>query len=180
MMAIPPYIFLLLFCLPSIQKTGLLVEADDRLIQIECHNANAPTTCIQCLKSDNRSLNADRYAIATLVIECLGKHAASLAGKVSVLASGIPQYNASKKAYKDCVQLFSRATKELESAGKEIKNADYDSADRCVFSARRCNLECYSKIGKGVSKSEVPSAVNSEMMVFEELSEAAMRIIERF
>lgn len=184
-MAILLYIFLLTTTsLPSIPKPSIIsVSADEIAMQRECHNSNAPKTCVQCLKSDNRSLKADKYTIATLVIECLDKHATSLGRNMSVLATRIPDvHNASRRAYEGCVRLFSQATKELGSAAKEIKNGEYDSADKSVFNARRCNLECFSSVGsKGkVKLSEVLIDVDSEMMVFEQLSEATMRIIERF
>ncbi|CAA0818529.1 Plant invertase/pectin methylesterase inhibitor superfamily protein [Striga hermonthica] len=95
------------------------------------------------------------------------------------LANRASHDGGSRKAYEDCKSLFSKATKELESAAKEIKNNDYDRVDRFVFGAHMCNLKCYGNIEKG-NDVEIPIGVKSEMMVFEELSEAGMRIIERF
>ncbi|GER48102.1 plant invertase/pectin methylesterase inhibitor [Striga asiatica] len=126
-----------------------------------------------------QDLNADKYEIATLVLQCLEKHADSLAANMSDFANRASHDSGSRKAYKDCKSLFSKATKELESAAKEIKNNDYDSADRFVFRARMCNLQCYGNTEKGKDVG-IPIDVKSEMMVFEQLSEAVMRIIERF
>ncbi|MBA0803990.1 hypothetical protein Gohar_014147, partial [Gossypium harknessii] len=43
-----------------------LVFADDTLIKTQCHNAEDPKACIQCVKSDPQSQSADKVGIAAI------------------------------------------------------------------------------------------------------------------
>lgn len=45
--------------------------AEKDLMKEECHNAQVPTICMQCLESDPTSVHADRVGIAEIIIHCL-------------------------------------------------------------------------------------------------------------
>ncbi|VVB00104.1 unnamed protein product [Arabis nemorensis] len=50
------------------------IYADKDLMINECHNAPVPSTCMQCLESDQTSLHADPHGIAGIVLNCLDSH----------------------------------------------------------------------------------------------------------
>ena len=153
-----------------------VLKADDKLIQIECHNAEVPSTCIQCLQSNQRSQKADRVGIATIIVSCLKNHAQSLAASMSHLASGAKDKEM-KNRFEECSQGFSPAMKELSSATIRLKKAKYDDAERSVNKALYCyNLSCQSIIQ---SYKHTPKHVVYSIRIYEELSEAANRVIER-
>ncbi|KAF3974714.1 hypothetical protein CMV_001973 [Castanea mollissima] len=153
-----------------------MLKADDKLIQIECHNAEVPSTCIQCLQSDQHSQKADRVGIATIIVSCLKNHAQSLAANMSHLASGAKDKEM-KNRFEECSQGFCSTMKELSSATIRLKKAKYDDAERSVNKALNCySLNCQSIIQ---SYKNSPKHVVYSMRIYEELSEAANRVIER-
>lgn len=153
-----------------------LVIADDRLIQIECHNAEVPTTCIECLKSDPRSEKADKVGIAVIILGCLSNNAKALATNMTEIASGAIDTNATK-ILKQCSRGFYSATKDLASATLKLKSGKYDGAEhsvsRAVVSAAYCRYEI-----EVYKRKVVPRNMIYEMFIYEDLSEAANRIIE--
>ncbi len=153
-----------------------LVRADDKLIQIECHNADVPSTCIQCLQSDQRAKNADKVVIATIIVNCLKNNAQSLAANMSNLASGT-KAKVVKKVFKECGQGFSSAMKKLSSATFGLKKGKYDDAEKFVSEALDYEHNCQSKIGR--HHEDIPKHVVYDMRIYEQLSEAANRVIER-
>ncbi|CAK9176840.1 unnamed protein product, partial [Ilex paraguariensis] len=87
--------------------------------------------------------------------------------------------NVSKTAFQDCGQWFLEAKILLLGTKQEIQRGDYDMADHSVYKARGFNFNCRSEVDGGESRAVIPTGVSYEMRVFEELSEGAMRIIER-
>ncbi|KAB1216942.1 Pectinesterase inhibitor [Morella rubra] len=153
-----------------------LVRADESLIQIECHNAEVPSTCIQCLTSDGRAENADKVGIATIVVDCLQNHANTLAGNMSSLASGTKD-RGMKNVFLKCGQGFSSAEKALSSSTLSLKNGKYENAEKFVGEALEHELTCQKNVAS--YKDQIPERVAYEMRIYEELSEAARRIFER-
>lgn len=153
-----------------------LVRADDQLIQMECHNAEVPTTCMLCLKSDRGAAAADKVGIATILVNCLKNHANTLAANMSDLVSGTKD-QVVKIVLHECGQGYSSAKKKLSSATSSLKSGKYDDAERFVNEALKYELTCHSKIGS--YKERIPEDIVHEMKIYEELSEAAKRIVER-
>lgn len=105
-----------------------LVIADDQLIQMECHNAEEPTTCIECLKSDPHGEKADKVGIAVIILGCLSNNAKTLAANMTEIAYGTKDKNATK-ILKQCSKGFYSATKDLASATLKLKSGKYDGAE---------------------------------------------------
>ncbi|KAF5477372.1 hypothetical protein F2P56_004020 [Juglans regia] len=152
------------------------VRGNDNLIEIECHNAEVPSTCIQCLKSDRRSKNSDRVGIAVIMLNCLQNHAMTLSTNMSELASGTADLTM-KNVFEDCGRGFSSAYKELSSATSSLEKRKYDKAEMLVNEALEFELKCHSKIGSYGDK--IPKDVVYGMKLYEDLSEATNRIVER-
>ncbi|XP_062170412.1 uncharacterized protein LOC133876143 [Alnus glutinosa] len=161
---------------PLLRQAHKLVRADDKLMQMECHNAEVPTTCMQCLKSNRRAATADKVGIATILVICLQNHAKTLATNMSDLASRAKD-QAAKTLLQECGQGYSSAEKELSSATSSLKNGKYDDAERFVNEALKYELTCHSKTGS--YKERIPENLVLEMKIYEQLSEAANRIVER-
>ncbi|MBA0803991.1 hypothetical protein Gohar_014148, partial [Gossypium harknessii] len=118
-----------------------LVSANDTLIKTQCHNAEVPEVCIQCVKSDPRSQSADKVGIA-----------------------------ATKE--------LSDAKTNLTTAMDRLKSKDYDQTNYLVNHALQKEFDCKKNVGD--LQYTLPTTVLNDMTLYEELSEAAMRIIDRF
>ena len=121
-----------------------MLKANDKLIQIECHNAEVLSTSIPWPQSDQRTQKANSVGIATIIVSCLKNHAIivsclknhaqSLSANMSHLASGAKDKEM-KNSVEECSQGFSSAIKELSSATIRLKKAKYDDAERSVNKA---------------------------------------------
>ncbi|XP_034677832.1 uncharacterized protein LOC117908355 [Vitis riparia] len=153
------------------------VEAGDKLIESACHTAEVPVVCMQCVKSDERSGKADAVGIANIIIDCLMSHSSYLASNMSNLASN-PEHNATKSAYEHCFLHCSDAKTALNSAALELKNGSYDSAELSLREAALYQGTCRYEF---VSSNEtyVPPNVYYDLKVFDILTVAAFRIIEK-
>ncbi|CAK7355439.1 unnamed protein product [Dovyalis caffra] len=163
---------------PILFGTHNVVIAYDDLIKQQCHNAETPSLCIQCLKSDPKAPQADKVGIATIVINCVSNHSKTLASNMTELASKEELDKKLKSAYQRCIKGYALADKHLLKVVSWLKTGDYDKANSGVMSALEYELLCRASFE--VSKWEIPSLVVYEMRVYEALSEAAFRIIDRF
>jgi pectinesterase inhibitor-like protein len=154
----------------------LLVRANNKLIRTECHNAEVPATCMQCVESDRRAAAANRVGIATILVTCLENQAKTLAANMSELASSSKD-PAMKIVFKECCQGYSSAEKGLSSATSCLKNGRYEDAERFVNEALEYELTCHSKIES--YRAGISEYIVHEMKIYEQLSEAANRIVER-
>ncbi|GMI65583.1 hypothetical protein like AT4G00872 [Hibiscus trionum] len=115
-------LFLLLISFIYVEHRNL-VFADETLIELQCHNAEVPSTCIQCVKSDPRGQLADNVAIAGIVIYCLRNNARALSGNMTALASATLDKDV-KRAMQSCEKGFSEAKSDLDKAINMLKNKD--------------------------------------------------------
>ena len=140
-------------------------------------NAEVPATCILCVKSDPRGEIADKVGIATIIMNCLSNNAETLANNMSSIASSVHSKNL-KALFQDCEKGFLEAKSDLSTASNQLKVKDYDKTNHFVRTALEQEITCQKNV---VSlKLRVPSNVLYVMRVYEELSDAAMRIIDRF
>ncbi|KAK8588957.1 hypothetical protein V6N13_087846 [Hibiscus sabdariffa] len=153
------------------------VSADETLIQLQCHNAEVPSTCIQCVKSDPRGQSTDKVAIAGIVISCLSNHARSLSGNMTALASTMLDKDV-KRALQTCGKRFSEAKTDLAKATNMLKNKDYDETNSPINKALQKEVDCQKNVWD--YRAFVPDSVIYDMRVYQELSDAAMRIVDRF
>ncbi|GMI65586.1 hypothetical protein like AT4G00872 [Hibiscus trionum] len=171
------HLSLLLLLSISFNHVGHLVSADDTLIQLQCHNAEVPSTCIQCVKSDPRSQSADKVGIAAIIITCLSNNAKTLSKNMTVLASAAHDKNV-KMVLQSCEKGFSVATTDLANATNMLGNKDYDKTNGLVSAALRQEVDCNQYASE--YKVTIPYRMVYDMRVYEELSDAALRIIDRF
>lgn len=120
---------------------------------------------------------ADAVGIANIIIDCLMSHSSYLASNMSNLGSN-PEHNATKSAYEHCFLHCSDAKKALNSAALELKNGSYDSAELSLREAALYQGTCRYEF---VSSNEtyVPPNVYYDLKVFDILTVAAFRIIEK-
>lgn len=176
----PLYHLSLFFLLPiSFNYIGYrnFISADSTLITEQCHNTDTPEICIQCLKSDPRSQSADKVSIAAIVITCISNKAVTLESNMTVLASSVHDKNL-KLVLQDCQKELADAKTNLTTATDRLKNKDFDGTNYLVNQALRKEFDCKQNVGS--LQYRVPTNVLNDMRLYEELSEAAMRIIDRF
>ncbi|XVF18210.1 hypothetical protein REPUB_Repub11eG0001900 [Reevesia pubescens] len=177
LVALPRYHLILLLLFTSFQHASKLVSADEKLIELQCHNAEVAAACLQCLRSDPRGEVADKVGIATIIINCISTNAEALANNMSSLASSVHDKNL-KSLFHDCEKGFFEAKHDLSTATNELKGKDYDKTNHFVRTALEQEILCKKNVVS--MKLRVPSNILYEMNVYEELSDAAMRIIDRF
>lgn len=168
-------VVLLVLLFASMEDTKL-VFADEKLIEQQCHNAEVPETCILCLKSDPKGQEADKERIAAIIINCLSNNSQVLANNMSSLASSA-QDKKLKSLFQDCEKGFIHAKSDLSIATKQLKSKDYDKTNHFVRIALNPEIGCKNNVAR--LEPSVPSVILNEMRVYEELSDAAMRIIDR-
>jgi pectinesterase inhibitor-like protein len=83
-----------------------------------------------------------------------------------------------KSACHGCSKGYVKANKNLLKAVSLLKIGDYDKANSGVKSALQYELFCRETFEE--SKWKLPSLVVYEMRLYEALSEAALRIVDRF
>ncbi|TYG96357.1 hypothetical protein ES288_A11G343900v1 [Gossypium darwinii] len=154
-----------------------LVSADDTLIKTQCHNAEVLEACIQCVKSDPRSQSADKVGIATIVITCISNKAVTLESNMTVLALSVHDKDL-KLVLQDCQKELSNAKTNLTTAMDRLKSKDYDQTNYLLNHALQKEFDCKKNVGD--LQYTLPTTVLNDMTIYEELSEAAMRIIDRF
>ncbi|XP_022716591.1 pectinesterase inhibitor-like [Durio zibethinus] len=154
-----------------------LVFSDEKLIEVQCHNAEVPAACIQCLKSDPGGEAADKVGIATIIINCLSNNAETQENNMSSLASSVQDKNL-KSLFQDCKKGFFEAKHDLSTATNQLKSKNYDKTNHYVRTALEEEIICRKYVVS--MKLRVASNILYKMRVYEELSDAAMRIIDRF
>ncbi|TYI58302.1 hypothetical protein E1A91_D11G346800v1 [Gossypium mustelinum] len=175
----PCYLTLFLLLFISFNNVGHrnLVFADDALIEAQCHNAEVPETCIKCVKSDSRSQSANKVGIAAIIITCLSNKATTLINNMTTLASGARDKNL-KVALRGCEKGFYYTKTNLIAATNRLKGKEYDQTNLLVKQALEEEFVCKMKVE--VLRFNFPSSVTFDMGVYEELSTAVMRIVDRF
>ncbi|CAL9219092.1 unnamed protein product [Arabidopsis halleri] len=133
--------------------------AEKDLMIKECHNAQVPTICMQCLESDPNSVHADRVGIADIIIHCLDS-------RLHIIT---------KQACKN--DLSTVAPNTLSEAETALKTGDYDKTAKSIKFAlgypHICRLELQMIKFESVE-------LFSQIDIYTQLSDAAMRIIDRF
>ncbi|XP_009124120.1 uncharacterized protein LOC103849054 [Brassica rapa] len=155
------------------------IYADKGLMIRECHNARVPTICMQCLESDPASVHADPVGIAGIVIYCLNSNLNVLTNNITkLLLKKEKDGDAIRKALEGCKKELSETmTKALPDAKKGLKTGEYDKAGQSIKHALGFPLMC----GNNLQAAEFVSlTVYSQINIYAQLSDAAMRIIDRF
>lgn len=176
-MASHHYLLLLVLSLsPFFHQPSKLVAAENNLIEMVCHVAEVPESCIKCLKSDPRSEFADKVGIALIVMNCLTDHVDTLEINMSNIAA-VSKDESTVKLFLECAKDYASAKKELNSAITSLKSGKYDEAETSVTLALNYDTDCHFKI---VSfKKKIAHTIAFKIKLFEELCQAANRIIER-
>ncbi|KAK8712247.1 hypothetical protein V6N13_147489 [Hibiscus sabdariffa] len=152
------------------------VFADEALIQLQCRNAEVPPTCIQCVESDPRSQLADKVAIAGIVISCISNSAKTISGNLSDLIAPWLEKEV-KRRLRECVTEFSEARTDLAKAINMLKKKDYDETNSLVVKALHQEVECRQSLSQyNISY----PYMEYYMTIYEQLSDAALRIVDRF
>ncbi|KAI3946956.1 hypothetical protein MKW98_003519 [Papaver atlanticum] len=159
-------------------QPSTFVRADDELIRQVCHNSEAPTTCNQCVKADNRSDKANTVGIATIVVDCIKIQANNLQTNISTLGSIYKDDFAANRTITKCGELFSHAKSDLNAVSQDLKNGDYDASDRSIFNALLYQNSCKNQC-KNNPKIIITSHIFYGFKMYEELSQIALSILNR-
>ncbi|XP_061358166.1 uncharacterized protein LOC133302415 [Gastrolobium bilobum] len=171
-------LLLLILSTPFIHKTKNLAVADFKLIQNLCHNSESPETCMRCVQSSKDAEKSNSVGIAIIIVGCINDKAKTLALNITQLASTISDPNM-KFLCQRCVDAYGKfiAKKMLISAKQALQNHKYDNAESFVVKALKIDTTCHEYFKSYQNK--VPSEIFYDMNMYEELSEAACRIIEK-
>ncbi|KAK7324323.1 hypothetical protein VNO77_27856 [Canavalia gladiata] len=163
---------------PFNQQAKNIAIADYQLIQTLCHNSETPETCLKCVQTLNGADKANSVGIATIIVSCINDHANTLAFNMTTLASTTSNQNL-KSLYKRCANNYGYhiAKKDLVLTKHALQNHKYDNAEFYVIKALKYDLTCHTYLGSYQNK--VPFDVFYAMKTYEDLSEAACRIIEK-
>ncbi|CAH8273592.1 unnamed protein product [Arabidopsis lyrata] len=165
----------LLLTLVVISPISICAEKD--LMINECHNADVPAICMQCLESDPTSIHANHLGIAAIVINCLESHLHIITNNITNLSSKKDKGEV-KTALEACKKdLSTNAATILSEAKTSLKTGDYDKTNRSIKLALGFPLGCRFNL-KSV-KFTSPQLF-SQINIYAQLSDAAMRIIDRF
>ncbi|PPD68559.1 hypothetical protein GOBAR_DD34563 [Gossypium barbadense] len=96
---------------------------------------------------------------------------------MTVLASSVHDKDL-KLVLQDCQKELSDAKTNLTTAIDRLKNKDYDQTNYLVNLALQKEFDCKNNVGD--LQYTLHTTVLNDMTLYEELSEAAMRIIDRF
>ncbi|KAL1194281.1 Pectinesterase inhibitor [Cardamine amara subsp. amara] len=152
--------------------------ANKDLMVNECHNAQVPIICMQCLESDPTSVSANPVGIASIIINCLDSRLQNITNIITDLLSSKEDKGEVKTALEACKkELLTEATTKLSEAKTGLNTNDYDKANLSIKLALGFPLSCraYLKNFKFASLE-----LFSQIDIYDQLSNAAMRIIDRF
>nr|KYP51915.1 hypothetical protein KK1_026272 [Cajanus cajan] len=132
---------------------------------------------MKCVLSSKNSVKADGVGIATIIVDCINDKANNLALNITNLAS--TSHGKLKSFYQTCAKDYGYhiAKKELILTKKALHKHKYDNAESCVVRALSFHVACRKNLEH--YHDEVPSGVTYDMNIYEELSEAASRVIEK-
>ena len=170
------HLLLLILAFTFIFQARNLAEADYKLMRALCHNSETPETCMRCVKPAPGAEKADSVGIATIVVNCLNNQAQTLAANLTRLASETSDHKL-KILYQSCAQMYSATKKQLASVNQYLQGHKYDNAEssavRALESVQDCNQQLKS------FENRVSYDVIFYTRIYEELTEAACRIIEK-
>ncbi|KDP25096.1 hypothetical protein JCGZ_22631 [Jatropha curcas] len=167
----------LLLTVVALIHTEKLISANEDIIECECHNTETPEVCMECLKSNPTASASNELGIATIITNCVSNHSKHLATKMSVLVHRVGDENL-KSVFQACSQGYYLACVDLSMVVSKLKSGDYDKAGHFVLTALSFQLTCITNFQMNQTW-HLPESIAYEMKVYEDLSEAAMRIIDR-
>ncbi|KAJ1391000.1 Pectinesterase inhibitor domain [Sesbania bispinosa] len=173
-------LLLLVFSPSFIQQAKNLAVADNQLIQTLCHNSETPETCMRCVYSSKNSEKADSVGIATIIVNCLSDLAKTLVGNLTQVASSTTDKKL-KTFCQNCAKDYDYqiGKKDLISAKQDLENHKYDNAESSVVEALILHHTCRKNLEPYIRSSLFSTEVAYYIRVYDELSEAACRVIEK-
>ncbi|AEE81948.2 Plant invertase/pectin methylesterase inhibitor superfamily protein [Arabidopsis thaliana] len=165
------------FLLLILVISPMSICAEKDMMINECHNADVPAICMQCLESDPNSIHADHIGIAGIVINCLESHLHIITNNITNLSSKKDKGEV-KTALEICKKdLSTNASTILSEAKTSLKTGDYDKTNKSIKLALGFPLRCMFNLKR--VKFTSPQLF-SQINIYAQLSDAAMRIIDRF
>lgn len=135
-----------------------------------------PKEC-QTTKTNSISEATDsKKDTAIILIKCLTTQANTLSSNMSELASSERDHT-TKSFFKECVEDYTSAKGELESAKVSLMNNNVVDAVKGVVAAAKANVHCHKVLIMSVLRKPQGKAVFYKMMAYDELSETVKRII---
>ncbi|XP_010487013.1 PREDICTED: uncharacterized protein LOC104765054 [Camelina sativa] len=170
----------LLLLTTLVTTISVITRADEELMMQQCHNSDNPTLCLRCLSSDPASPKADKFALARIILRCIYSHLLTLTKNASTLGS--QHYYRNPKAaaaLKQCGLGFSTAKRGVGEADAHFSVGDYDKAAYDV-SVKVVDPAFSCKTDLETLNIQVPSSFRYHMEVYLALTQALLRIVDRF
>lgn len=154
-------------------------RANEELMMQQCHNSDNPTLCLRCLNSDPTSHEADKVGLARIILKCINSQLLILTKNTSTLGSQHYRNPKAAAALKQCGLGFSTAKRGVGEADAHLITGDYDKAANDV-SVKVVNPPVSCRNSLETLNIQVPSSFRYHMDVYLALTQALLRIVDRF
>ncbi|KAL9291188.1 putative pectinesterase inhibitor domain-containing protein [Arabidopsis thaliana] len=169
----------LLILTTLVTTISVISRANEELMMQQCHNSDNPTLCLRCLSSDPGSHEADKVGLARIILKCINSHLLVLTKNASTLGSQHYQNPNTAAALKQCGLGFSTAKHGVGVADTQLITGDYDKAAYDV-SVKVVNPPVSCRNSLEALNIQVPSSFRYHMDVYLALTQALLRIVDRF
>ncbi|XP_023637311.1 pectinesterase inhibitor isoform X1 [Capsella rubella] len=165
-----------LLLLTILMISPIMICAKKDLMTNECHNAQVPSICMQCLESDPTSVQANPVGIAGIILHCLDSHLIIITNNITDLSSKKEEGEV-KTALEICKADLPNTATKLSEAKKSLVSGDYDKVNQSIEFALSFPLGCLLQLN---NVNFTFPQLSSQIQIYAQLSDAAMRIIDRF
>ncbi|CAH8359857.1 unnamed protein product [Eruca vesicaria subsp. sativa] len=168
-----------LLLLTTLVTILVISRANEELMMQLCHNSDNPTLCLRCLSSDPTSPKADQVQLARIILRCVNTHLITLTNNTSTLASMHPQDPKAADALKQCGLGYATAKRGVGKADAHLIAGDYDKAAYDVsVTVEAPPVSCRANLV--TLNFDLPSSFRYQTEVYLALTQALLRIIDRF
>ncbi|KAL5813244.1 hypothetical protein ACOSQ3_028194 [Xanthoceras sorbifolium] len=154
------------------------VVADHDLMKSQCEITEAPALCMQCLESDPKSEKADTLGIAMIIVSCLSNNSQTTVSNFTSIVKNITNKNIKMFITMNCIEPYHDLIENISAVDNHLKKREYDQACDGLSTANDIAYACSDGIDRYGEL--IPGWVFYGMRVFDQLSVAAMRIIDHF
>lgn len=169
----------LLLLTTLVTTISVISRANEELMMQQCHNSDNPTLCLRCLSSDPTSPEADKVGVARIILKCINSHLLTLTKNASTLGSMHYRNPKAAAALKQCGSGFSTAKRGVGEADAHLITGDYDKAAHDV-TVKVVDPPVSCSTSLETLNIQVPSSFRYHAEIYLALTQALLRIVDRF
>ncbi|KAF2546566.1 hypothetical protein F2Q70_00023534 [Brassica cretica] len=168
-----------LLLLTTLVTILVISRANEELMMQLCHNSDNLTLCLRSLRADPTAPKGDQVELARIILRCVNSHLITLTNNTSALAWKHRRSPKAASALKQCGLGYATAKRGVGKVDAQLIAGDYDKAAYDVsmtveappVSCRACLVTLNFNL---------PSSFRYHTEVYLALTEAPLRIIDRF